>query len=348
MFAKITKWVQQKNCAHMPVVHGAAPVKPLAPTAHPIAHNVGGAITDLDDHLYVVIPYFNFCKYESRTRLLTEFIQRIQHLSCIRIVLVECRLEGSDYQLPLLTNVYMHVRCTTKHQLWLKENLINIGIYHMPKTWRYVAWLDADLTFVNDRWAEDTIAALNEHDVVQLFQKIAYLGPKCEIQKEDRGFAYMFKESGKAYTKTYKYGFWHPGFAWACTRGAYRKMKRLIDWGILGSGDHHMALALIGRVDQSHPGGIHANYARRLQEFQERCRGLRLGYVPGMILHHYHGSLENRKYRERWDILTKSNYDPDADITVNNVGLVQFTMKGRDRLQQQISDYFVGRQEDSK
>lgn len=312
------------------------------------AGTVGAAESDgLDKHLYLVIPYFNFCKFESRKRLLLDFIHRIRHIKQLRIVLVECRLEDTDYQLPYFHDIFMHVRCTTKYQLWLKENLINIGIYHMPKTWRYVAWVDADLTFVNDRWVEDTISELNKYDVVQMFQKALFMGPNSEVQKEDRGFAYMFKESGRPYTKTYKYGFWHPGFAWACTRGAYRQMKRLIDWGILGSGDHHMALALIGKVEQSHPGGIHANYARRLAEFQKRCHGLRLGYVRGVILHHYHGRIEDRKYRERWDILTKNAYDPDSDITINNIGLVQFTLKGRDRLHASMMEYFVGRREDA-
>jgi hypothetical protein len=39
--------------------------------------------------------------------------------------------------------------------------------------------------------------------------------------------------------------FWHPGFAWACTRKAYDKMEGLYDLSILGSGDHNMALSLI-------------------------------------------------------------------------------------------------------
>jgi len=68
-------------------------------------------------------------------------------------------------------------------------------------------------------------------------------------------------------------------------------MGGLIDWGILGSGDHHMALALIGKVESSHPGNIHHQYATLLHAFQDRVRNLSLGYVPGVIQHHWHGSI---------------------------------------------------------
>jgi hypothetical protein len=323
-------------------------LQPATLNAPPVIFPKPEVVASDDSFLYVIIPYFNYCKYASRKQLLIEFVNRIKSEKGIRIVLVECRLEERDYDLPMFSDIYMHVRCTSKHQLWIKENLINIGIHHLPNTWKYVSWIDADLTFVNDNWVQDTINELNKYDVVQMFQRALFMGPDYEVLKEDRGFGYMFKESGNEYTKTYKYGFWHPGFAWACTRGAYRKMKRLIDFGILGSGDHHMALALIGKVESSHPGGIHANYIQKLKEFQDRCSGLRLGYVKGVILHHYHGSIADRRYQERWNVLVKNEYDPETDITVNTVGLVQFTRKGGEKLEKHIAAYFLGRNEDKK
>lgn len=306
-----------------------------------------------DPYLYIILPYFNYCCFKRRKQLFVEFIQRIRREPRVRIVISEAILitESAAHQaaqaLPPQSGIWRHLRYTTDDPIWLKENLINLAIAQLPETWNYAAWIDADLTFLSKTWVADTIAALNRHDVVQMFFRCDNLDQQGKPFKHDKGFAYQYRESGRAYTKTYKYGFWHPGFAWALTRHAYNTMDGLIDWGILGSGDHHMALALIGKVECSHPGNIHKTYAILLNSFQDRVRELSLGYVPGVIQHHWHGSIADRRYQERWGILTKNAYDPKTDIVKNRVGLNQLTGVGAARLRQPIKEYFVGRREDS-
>lgn len=302
-----------------------------------------------DENLYVILPYFNYCGYQSRKRLYLDFIERIKDQKGLRLVIAEAREASKDaFDLPNdLDGVYLHVRMVTKHRIWIKECLVNVSARKLPTTWKYLAWIDADLTFLNPQWVLDTIQRLKTHDVVQLFHTCANLGPEGEIHKVDTSFMYMREKSGKPYHKTAKYGFWHPGYAWACNRTAFDRMGGLVDWAILGSGDRHMALALIGLVECSHPGNIHAEYARLLREFQERCRGLQSTYVPGTIVHHFHGNLADRKYQERWALLTRSNdqYNPSEDIARTAHGVVQLTAKGL-RLQEHFSEYFVGRNED--
>jgi hypothetical protein len=178
-----------------------------------------------------------------------------------------------------------------------------------------------------------------------MFQTAVNLGPNDEAMKIDKSFGYMHVKSGHEYSKTDKYGFWHPGYAWACTKKAYQKMGGLLDWAILGSGDRHMALALIGKVEWSAPGNISVNYLQMLFKYQKACKGLTLSYVPGTILHHWHGSLENRRYKERWDILTSNKYDPVLDLDYTKQGLIYLNSKG-ERLKDDIVQYFKERKED--
>lgn len=303
-----------------------------------------------DDKLYVVLPYFNFCSYKKRKQLFLEFVERIKNVENVVIVICEAKgVKQLSYDLPFnIPGVFAHFRFEVSHTLWIKENLINLAIERLPRTWKYVAWIDADITFLNANWAKETVQKLEqEADVLQLFQTSINTGHEGQGTKLDQGFMYMYLKSGRPYTKTYKYGFWHPGYAWAINRTAYAAMDGLIDWGVLGSGDHHMALAFIGKVDMSHPGGLQDGYKDRLKQFQERCAdaNLRLGYVDGMIVHHYHGSLENRKYRERWAILVDGKYNPEKDIVKNKFGVVQFTEIGQ-RLEKNIVQYFEERKED--
>lgn len=226
----------------------------------------------------------------------------------------------------------------------MKENLINFAVERLPDTWEYMAWIDADITFANARWVKDTLNALRSNDVVQLFQSAVNFGPEGETIKLDTGFMYAYK-SGRQYSKTNKYGHWHPGYAWACTHSAYQRMDRLVEWAILGSADRHMAMALIGKVQDSYPGGVQPSYKALLELFQEKCRGLRVSYINGTILHHWHGSLQNRKYVERWQVLVNNHFDPLVDVGKSNDGLIRLTPVGA-RFEQHLIDYFIGRDED--
>ena len=294
------------------------------------------------DPLYVVLTYFNFCGFKRRQQLFIEFVNRIINTPGIRVVISESL--GPD-PLPKLP-VWHHFTTKTQHPMWIKENLVNLAISKLPDDWKYIAWIDADVTFLNKNWVQDAISELHAYDIIQLFQTAVNLGPQGESLKIDKGFGYMHRDSGTPYTKTDRYGFWHPGYAWACTRKAFEQMNGLIDWAILGSGDRHMALALIGRVADSVPGNIHPSYKSLLEDYQKACKGLEVSYITGTILHHWHGSFEDRKYRERWAILTKNKFDPRTDISFTDKGVMRLTRTGL-RLAKDLQDYFAGRREDS-
>lgn len=291
--------------------------------------------------LYVILPYFNFCGFKRRRSLFIDFVKQIQGEKGIRIVVSEAL--GPD-PLPNM-GTFGHFGFETDSPIWLKENLINMAIRRLPKDWKYVAWIDADITFLNQNWVRDTITELKSYDIVQMFQTCVNLGSKNEALKIDKSFGYMHRDSGTPYVASARYGFWHPGYAWACTRKAWLQMDGLIEWAILGSGDRHMCLAWIGRVKDSAPGTIHPNYLAWLEEYELMCKGLEVSYVEGTILHHWHGRLEDRKYRERWDILTKNKFNPMTDIGQTESGLVQLSNSGR-RLEKELLVYFVGRRED--
>ena len=295
------------------------------------------------DTLYVVLPYFNFCEYKRRQTLFIQFIRRIQTIPGIQIIISEAI--SNKGSLPRLPGIYRHLRFSTQDNIWLKENLINLATRALPDNWKYVSWIDADITFLNDEWVQDTIAELQTFDIVQMFHTCVNLGPHGESLKIDKSFGYMHEKSGTEYSKTDKYGFWHPGYAWACTRKAWEQMHGLLDWAILGSGDRHMALAWIGKVEYSTPGNVHPTYMSMLKEYQMLCKNLTLGYVAGTILHHWHGRFEDRKYRERWQILTNYQYDPLTDIKLTSRGLIQLTDAGK-RMDADLRAYFAGRRED--
>ena len=294
------------------------------------------------DTLYVVLPYFNFCGFKRRRELFIQFVERYTKTPGLRLVVVEAMGPAPLGRL----SVHEHIRLTSDSRVWLKENLINTGVKSLPNDWKYVAWIDADLEFLNSNWVQDTIKELQDADMVQMWHTAVNLGAHEEALKIDKSFAYMFVGSGTPWTPSDKYGFWHPGYAWACTRHAFTKMGGLPDWAILGSGDRHLAMSLAGLGQTSCPGTIHENYKMMLRLYERSLKNFKVSWVDGTIIHFWHGSFADRRYTERWDILIKNAFDPFDDIGYTDEGLVQLTDKGR-RFEKFLDDYFTGRREDS-
>lgn len=299
------------------------------------------------DLLHVVTCVANPIRWQSRVKLYREF-ERHMLDSGVYLTTVECAYGERPFECAGTQGVN-HVGVRARTLVWNKEALINIGVGRLPPDSKYIAWIDADIFFRLKDWASETVQALQQYDVVQPWSDCYDIGPNGEHLQVHRGFARLFHE-GKPIVPSgaYGYEFAHPGYAWAATRQAREWTGGLIE-AALGAGDHHMALALIGRVGESVPGGIHPNYLAALEQWQRRAQhhvAGNIGYVPGTIEHRWHGSKERRGYISRWGILTKHQFDPVADIKRNTHGVPELA-GNKPELARDIDRYFRSRAEDS-
>jgi hypothetical protein len=262
------------------------------------------------------------------------------------LYVVELAYKGQQFYITDKSNPKHLQLYTETAPMWHKENMINIGVKKLlPGDWKAFAWIDADLEFDSAHWVTDTLRVLNgSYDIVQLFSHAvdmdAYNAPMS-----------IFSGFGFQYTHRQKYGpggvkYFHPGFAWAMTRQAYEQINGLYEVSILGSGDNNMALALLGHGLKSLNEHTSDEYKASVQDFVEKSQGLRLGYVPGVIRHYYHGSKKNRKYAERWKILVTHQYNPYLHVTTNDDGLLVPTNECPQEMLDDIYTYFVERNED--
>lgn len=294
----------------------------------------------MNNTLYVIAPIFNPWRYKSRIALYNNFKKYVAY-SGAELITVE--LAHSDR--PYETDADIKLR--TKSELWHKERMINIGIQSLPKDWKYVAWIDADVVFARPDWAMEAVQLLHHFPVIQMFSHALDLSPKYEPMKTHEGIIYSHFE-GKMVNARGKYDKYHPGFAWAATREAINHLGGLIDTAILGSADRHMALSLL-EVPHSVPKRISRGYMEQLNLWDERARThikRDVGYLPGMLLHHWHGRKVDRRYQDRWKILVENKYDPEFDIKPDWQGLYQF-VGNKPRLEQDIRRYFMARDEDN-
>lgn len=295
----------------------------------------------IEEKLHVIIVISNPCLYATRYILAKQFIKRIEDEPHIQLYIVELAYNDNKFYITNSNNPkHLQLR-TSMAPLWHKENMINIGIRKLlPSSWRAVAWIDADIEFESTTWALDTLKILNGYkDIVQIFSHAVDMDKNKYSMNIFSSFGFQY-ETGKSYIGK-GLDFWHPGFAWACTRKAYEKMNGLYENSILGSGDHNMAFSLINNGIKSININVNPGYKEDVLEFQKRVKGLRLGYVPGIIRHYYHGSKVNRRYNERWQILVENEYNPKTHIIHNPDGLIIPSFQCPHKLLDDIMEYFT-------
>ena len=299
----------------------------------------------IEDKLHVIAVISNPCQYARRYILAREFIKRMEQEESVILYVVELAYWDQKYYITEKGNK-RHLQLRGSVPLWHKENMINLGVRKLlPSTWRAFAWIDADIEFESTTWASDALKLLNgSKDIIQLFSHAVDMDQKKDAMSIFPSFGFQYSK-GSAYGKS-GINMWHPGFAWACTRKAYEKMGGLYEKSILGAGDHNMALSFIENGLKSLNENTTQDYKDSVVEFEKRVQALRLGYVPGVIRHYFHGSKKNRKYSERWKILVDTQYSPNLHVTYDKQGLLISTAACPKRLLMDIMAYFSERNED--
>ena len=141
------------------------------------------------------------------------------------------------------------------------------------------------------------------------------------------------------------------GYAWAARREFLDEVG-LLDTCILGGADHLMAHAFSGaRWDDPcilrESGGLYARFTDFQRWFDRARPFLEAGcrYVPGSILHLWHGTLENRRWKARRNILMRDHFDPTRDIGIAANGTWQWASE-KPRMHEAVRQYFHERRED--
>lgn len=322
--------------------------------------------------LYVVTVISNPQRFYSRYRLYQAFEKMCADAGAV-LYTVELALRDRHHEVTQHDNP-RHIQLRSPSELWHKENLINIGIGRLPENWEYVAWIDADVQFARPDWVVETIHQLQHFKIVQMFSHAQDIGPQHDLgpdQKLSRPFQSFLcsflegeplegwsavarkpgpgKPDHSGYAGGAKWWLWHTGYAWAARRSALADLGGLGDIAALGSADHHMAAALVGRVDDTIAQGMAPNYFDYWHRWQERAQRFingNFGYVPGLLIHNWHGAKVNRKYVDRWRILLDEKFDPHHDLKYDPQGVLTLTDRNP-RLRSKIQAYFRQRNEDS-
>lgn len=311
--------------------------------------------------LHVITAVSNPERYQSRYKLYREFEKRCLDAGA-KLHTVEVAFNNRPHEITCADNP-CHTQVRTRSQLWHKENLLNIGISRLPKDWKYVAWIDCDVAFARPDWVAETIQQLQHFHVVQMFSHFQDLTPEHSPiapyypgTPASWGFCFssgmkntrLSAKNNGCYEDLGQGYYWHPGFAWAARREAINDLGGLLDHLIVGGADYLMSICLTGAASLP-PWTRKGTSGQWVREWKARCDRYicgNVGYVPGLLLHYWHGKKTQRQYTNRWKIIANNDFNPDTDLKRDWQGLWQLTDR-KPKLRDEIRHFFRARNEDS-
>lgn len=257
--------------------------------------------------------------------------------------------------------------------MWQKERLLNLGISALPEHVTHVAWIDCDIVFEREDWWRDALAVLEHCAAVQPFERVVHLGPEasrdfapermCDpsaviFAREVAAADYLRRRGQRAACGGRLPGRQDDGHhdvvakgvAWVARRALLQRVP-LFDRAILGGGDSAVLAGFLGRGEQfvrDLPEGrrrnLGADYLRWAERAHQATQG-RIGAIPGRAGHLWHGSIAQRGYDERHQILAEHAFDPVRDLRASASGPWLWADPGS-ALAHRVRAYFASRCED--
>jgi hypothetical protein len=322
--------------------------------------------------LDVMVTVFNSARYRSRWKHYEDFVSLCDAAGdAVRLWTVEIAFGERDFAVTDARNE-QHLQLRTSHELWHKERSLNLlaarVVARHPRA-QYFAFVDPDITFLRHDWADECRHRLQHYDVIQMWQDAYDLDPNGRILQTHRSFVSCFEEKGPPtataidgghYTAGVSdYGqrrgvvYYHPGYCWGWRRRAFEDVGGLIDWSVLGSADFHMAHGLVGTMKLTLRRKLERRYTHAMLEWEKRAKAIRnhkgVGCMGGTIVHHWHGSKADRRYKDRWKILEETKFDHYTDLVADAQGLYRFQHQGKrhEQLRDLTRQYFHQRNEDA-
>lgn len=305
--------------------------------------------------LWAITSYFNPTGSWRRRANYSLFRQRIN------VPLVAVELASTEpFELgPEDADILVQLRSPSV--MWQKERLLAVALRHVPAHIAHIAWLDCDVVFDNDAWAEEATAQLGHAALVQPFDHV------FSLHAEAAGDAGIERSAAASIGPTFVSRFQDNriskeaihargpsrsrlllGFAWVARRGLM-ETHGFYDAMIVGGGDRAMVMAAYGFFEDTIAalalnGARQTHYLRWAVPFGEKVAGS-VRAIQGDVYHLWHGKPENRRYMERNVPLQAFGFDPSTDIEVSESGAWRWASH-KPELHAYVRSYFDSRKED--
>jgi hypothetical protein len=281
-----------------------------------------------DNALYVLCMMQNSLGWNVRYRNYDIFRMRLDNIPNVNLYTAEVAFGNAPFRITTHDFIY-NLQLRTDCELWNKEGVINELIKRLPESAEYIAWVDADVVWARPDWAEETVRLLQQYDVIQMFSHTQDLGSSFQPSGPIlQSYYSRYVEAGRdADAHAFKKE-WITGLAWAARKSVLSEIGMLPDWCVFSSCDRHIAAGFLGIMEQSFREKLTESYRHKCMLWGDRAYKVvkgNVGYLPGLLLHYWHGDRKKRGYAERWNLMADCNFDPDVDLVRDYQGLYRLS-----------------------
>ena len=306
--------------------------------------------------LWAITSYFNPAGYRTRLENYRVFRDRLS----VPLAAVELSFDGAFALRPGDADALLQIH--GGDVMWQKERLLNLALGLLPESCDRVAWLDCDVVFAEDDWAAQASHALDEMLFLHLFRARADLSRDGRPHPGTPEFAaavpsmvhQILVEGVPAEDLLVPHPRQHRaasnGLAWASRRHVLER-HGLYDACIWGSADRAMLCAAMGEFEYGTRALLMNERQREhflawARPFHETVRG-RVGCIPGVAFHLWHGEVADRQYGTREQRLQPFGFDPYRDIALDEHGCWRWSSP-KPELHAFLAEYFAARYEDGR
>jgi len=307
------------------------------------------------DDLAVIVCHFNWCGYKRTDQNLMRFLRQMEALN-IPVYGAEASLTGEYFTKG--NRNWKHIKAHRNNMCVQEEALLNIAETMVPEKYTKIAWIDHDILFMNPYWYDITSMALDELNLVQIFEDChwtdsrgrAFLEAKSMLSLGDPTEELI--DTRKPIVPGYRAGP-QTGFAYAASRSLWHEGGKLYPYNFWTGGDRAQLFGVVSpepseaSLKNSYLTDIpdFKPYLEWKQKFYKFING-KTGYIKGTIYHEYHGELINRGYGSGEKRNRDFGFNMKENIFLNQSGLLEFR-NPPEGWYEFIERYFKDRKEDS-
>jgi len=290
--------------------------------------------------LAIIACYFNYGGYKLIKDNYFKFKEGVERTG-YELFTIEVAFDDKPFDLPAGPNT-LQLRSNTV--LWYKENLINVMVSKLPDYITKVAWIDADLLYSDDTWAQRAETLLDEYKIVQMFEY-------CEDLDSSGNIIQIVKSVASLKQKIETCEDWRifrPGWAWAARRDFFTQVG-LFDKHIMGSNDSWFVVTVLDIKLHNRFYNLNSELMAAYDVWSNKVREYisstdEVGVLRANIQHLWHGDKKDRQYIKRQDNIT--NLNPYTDLTYNEDGLLTWTDIADEEMIHLVKQYFLIRNDD--
>ena len=283
-----------------------------------------------------------------------KIFRKVSKKQGLNLITVECAFGDNPFSLKKEdADILIQVRSNSI--LWQKERLLNIGFNNLPEDCDKIAWIDADIIFLNDNWVKETSDLLEKYVVVKPNKFAVRISKKDsdkikenitegksidigKINKYSKEFSFIKNDLGLIVNSC---------FSWASRKEVFNNIG-FYDKMIVGGGDGVMSASFCGHLNDFSDfnllnSKLKIDFLKWDKDVFSRVKNS-VYLINGEIIHLYHGSILNRLSKSRYYGLVKYDFDPNNDIKLNSDNCFEWS-SSKKGLHSYLKNYFNFRNE---